>query len=128
MYKRSNRFTSSSASAFSHSARETVGSAPAGAFRRRRRRSTPRFQGQTSWQMSQPYIMSPIPEEYREAIGDLVYGCDLCQAVCPWNRGVERRRRRRNAPAGAEPTVSLAEWLNADAEELVKRFDRLYIP
>ena len=26
-----------------------------------------------------------IPLEFREAIGDLVYGCDICQDVCPWN-------------------------------------------
>jgi len=26
-----------------------------------------------------------IPSEYREAVGDLVYGCDICQDVCPWN-------------------------------------------
>ncbi len=28
----------------------------------------------------------PIPEQYREAIGDRIYGCDDCLAVCPWNR------------------------------------------
>lgn len=27
-----------------------------------------------------------IPEPFREGIGDWVYGCDVCQDVCPWNR------------------------------------------
>jgi epoxyqueuosine reductase len=27
-----------------------------------------------------------ISEEFREAIGNHVYGCDICQDVCPWNR------------------------------------------
>ena len=27
-----------------------------------------------------------IPEEYREALGDRVYGCDECLDVCPWNK------------------------------------------
>jgi epoxyqueuosine reductase len=28
----------------------------------------------------------PIPEEYRGAMGNRIYGCDDCLAVCPWNR------------------------------------------
>jgi epoxyqueuosine reductase len=69
-----------------------------------------------------------IPEEYRAELGAQVYGCDICQDVCPWNRGVERRRAGIEAPDGAEPTVSLLEWLELDGEELVHRYDRLYVP
>jgi epoxyqueuosine reductase len=69
-----------------------------------------------------------IPVEYREEIGPSVYGCDICQDVCPWNRGVEKRRAADPLPAGAEPTVSLVEWLEADGQALVERYDRLYVP
>jgi epoxyqueuosine reductase len=64
----------------------------------------------------------PIPAAYREAMGAQVYGCDICQDVCPWNRGVERRR----GAAGPEPAahVDLVEWLRGD----VGAFDRLYVP
>jgi epoxyqueuosine reductase len=71
---------------------------------------------------------APIPAEYRAELGDTVYGCDICQDVCPWNRGVERRRAGQAPPPGAEPTVDLVAWLEADGEELVRRYDRLYVP
>jgi epoxyqueuosine reductase len=70
-----------------------------------------------------------IPEEYHAELGDTVYGCDVCQDVCPWNRGVEKRRSRLEAPASAStPTVSLREWLERDGDDLVADLTRLYVP
>jgi epoxyqueuosine reductase len=69
----------------------------------------------------------PIPEPYRAPLGGSVYGCDICQDVCPWNRGVERRLAHEALPDGADAAVSLVEWLEAD-RALVERFDRLYVP
>ena len=57
----------------------------------------------------------------------MVYGCDICQEVCPWNRGVEKRRRG-SEPTDARGTVRLADWLARDGDELVAEFDRLYVP
>jgi epoxyqueuosine reductase len=69
-----------------------------------------------------------IPEEYRGELGAQVYGCDICQDVCPWNRGIEKRREAEPLPAEAEPHVSLVEWLEADDDELRDRYERLYFP
>ncbi len=70
----------------------------------------------------------PIPEPYREALGAQVYGCDICQDVCPWNRGTEKRGAENALPDGAEPVVSLVDWLETDEAELRQRYDRLYVP
>ena len=39
-------------------------------------------------------LHGPAPEEMRASIGQHVFGCDICQDVCPWNRG---------APVSDEP-------------------------
>ena len=70
----------------------------------------------------------PPPDEFRAHFGAQVYGCDICQDVCPWNRGVEKRRADEPLPPGAEPHVSLAGWLNAEPDELRRRYARLYVP
>jgi epoxyqueuosine reductase len=69
---------------------------------------------------------APIPDHYRGALGEMVYGCDICQEVCPWNRGIEKRRAGEDACG--EPTVSLTDWLTADDATLAERYDRLYVP
>ena len=43
-----------------------------------------------------------IPEEFREGIGQQVFGCDICQDVCPWNR---------KAPASEKPEFEAREGL-----------------
>ena len=69
-----------------------------------------------------------IPEDVRADVGDQAYGCDICQDVCPWNRGVEKRRSGDALAADATPAVSLVDWLERDGQELVAEFDRLYVP
>jgi len=71
---------------------------------------------------------SAIPAEYREELGAQVYGCDICQDVCPWNRGVEKRRAGTQPPPGATPHVSLVEWLERDGDDVRETYARLYVP
>jgi epoxyqueuosine reductase len=70
----------------------------------------------------------PPPAQYRGELGAQVYGCDICQDVCPWNRGIEKRRAGEPLPDEATPHVSLVEWLRSDPDELRRRFARLYVP
>jgi epoxyqueuosine reductase len=69
-----------------------------------------------------------VPEPYREELGASVYGCDVCQDVCPWNRGIEKRRAGAPPPADAEANVSLVDWLERDASELADEYARLFVP
>jgi epoxyqueuosine reductase len=68
---------------------------------------------------------APIPVDYRAALGAQVYGCDICQDVCPWNRGVEKRRA--DLPA-QDAHVDLVAWLEGDGRALVEEYDRLFVP
>jgi epoxyqueuosine reductase len=69
-----------------------------------------------------------IPEDVMDALEDRVYGCDICQDVCPWNRGVEKRRAGEPLPVDARPVVSLVDWLRREGNELVSEYDRLFVP
>ena len=57
----------------------------------------------------------PIPAEFRRAIGNRIYGCDDCLAVCPWNRFADSARANRNFLPRAELAAPrLAELLALD--------------
>ena len=57
----------------------------------------------------------PIPEEFRAAIGNRIYGCDDCLAVCPWNRFAESAAANRAFLPRAELAAPrLADLLGLD--------------
>ncbi len=56
-----------------------------------------------------------IPEEFREALGNRIYGCDDCLAVCPWNKFADAAHRHiKLAPRQELTTPRLAEFLAFD--------------
>lgn len=69
-----------------------------------------------------------LADELMDALEDRVYGCDICQDVCPWNRGVERRRAALVAPDAPAATVPLRAWLSADGPVLERDVERLFVP
>lgn len=56
----------------------------------------------------------PIPEEFRAAIGNRIYGCDDCLAVCPWNRFAQASRDMAFAPRAELTAPALADLLMLD--------------
>ena len=57
----------------------------------------------------------PIPEEFREALGNRIYGCDDCLAVCPWNKFADTAHRHlKLAPREDLIAPQLAEFLEFD--------------
>jgi epoxyqueuosine reductase len=69
-------------------------------------------------------LKGAIPEPLRGAMGRHVFGCDICQDVCPWNR-----RRRQAGPPPFEPrpgleAPDLAELARLDEESFRARFRR----
>ena len=57
----------------------------------------------------------PIPEEFRAAIGNRIYGCDDCLAVCPWNRFADAARANQAFLPRAELAApALADLLALD--------------
>jgi epoxyqueuosine reductase len=64
----------------------------------------------------------PIPEPLRTGLGDWVFGCDICQEVCPWNRHATGSSEPAFQPRAGETTLSLAELLRLDEPAFRRRF------
>ena len=62
-----------------------------------------------------------IPIEFREAIGNRVFGCDDCQIVCPWNRFAQRSPEAEFAPRHGLDRASIAELLDWDEATFLSR-------
>jgi len=56
----------------------------------------------------------PIPEEFREAMGDRIFGCDDCLDACPWNRFARESRDAQLAPDVRILRTPLREFLALD--------------
>ena len=56
----------------------------------------------------------PIPREFRKAIGNRIYGCDDCLAVCPWNKFAQAGRETKLAAREPLRAPSLADLARLD--------------
>lgn len=67
-----------------------------------------------------------FPVEFRDALGDRIYGCDECQTVCPINRLAERREPPAPAESDGEAEVDLLGLLGSSDADLLERHGRWY--
>ncbi len=63
-----------------------------------------------------------IPEEFRKAIGNRVFGCDDCLAVCPWNSFAETAREAKLAVREALDSPLLRDLVQLDDATFRQRF------
>ena len=64
----------------------------------------------------------PVPEEFRAALGNRIYGCDDCLAVCPWNKFAQEGRDARLAAREGMIAPPLAELATLDDAAFRARF------
>jgi epoxyqueuosine reductase len=64
-----------------------------------------------------------IPVEFREAMGNRIYGCDDCQLVCPWNKYAQLSVEKDFAIRHGLDDVSLVELWSWTEEEWLKRME-----
>jgi epoxyqueuosine reductase len=64
----------------------------------------------------------PVPVDLRPGIGDWIFGCDICQEVCPWNRHAPGSREPAFLPRGDAATLPLAELVRLNEREFRERF------
>jgi epoxyqueuosine reductase len=55
-----------------------------------------------------------IPHEFRKAIGNRIYGCDDCLAVCPWNKFARDASEAKLQARGDLSKPEIADWLKLD--------------
>jgi epoxyqueuosine reductase len=66
----------------------------------------------------------PIPHEFRKAIGNRIYGCDDCLAVCPWNKFAQAGREAKLAARDELRAPALADLARLDDAAFRARFTK----
>ena len=67
-------------------------------------------------------LKGPIPMELRPAIGNRIFGCDDCLAVCPWNRFAQEARMMKSEARADLGAPGLIELLDVDEREFKRKF------
>jgi len=64
----------------------------------------------------------PVPAPLRPGLGDWLFGCDICQEVCPWNRHAPGSQEPAFQPRAGETSLDAVEILALDEAAFRRRF------
>ena len=65
-----------------------------------------------------------VPEEFRAAIGNRIYGCDDCLAVCPWNKFAQKAQQSALLPREDLRSPKLDELIQLDEADFRSFFSK----
>jgi len=65
-----------------------------------------------------------IPENLSRDFDNWIFGCDICQDVCPWNKFKKPTVETRYSPRPGVTDTRLDTWMEIDLEEFRKRFKK----
>jgi epoxyqueuosine reductase len=55
-----------------------------------------------------------LPDQYKGKSSEWIFGCDICQDVCPWNRFSQPHQESSFEPLNSILTFSIQDWINTD--------------
>ena len=67
-------------------------------------------------------LKGSIPHELRPQMGNLIFGCDICQEVCPWNSKAVPTKERSFYPRQGNLAPKLLSLINMTQEQFSRRF------
>ena len=69
--------------------------------------------------MEQKY---PLPEEQKEKFHNYIYGCDICQNCCPWNKKLQPTGETAFYPSEALQHMTKSDWDSLDEDKFKELF------
>ncbi|HYW11779.1 MAG TPA: tRNA epoxyqueuosine(34) reductase QueG [Longimicrobium sp.] len=99
-----------------------VQACPTGALLGRDETGAPRMDARRCISYLTIELRGPIPRDLRPRIGNRVYGCDICQEVCPWNRFASPSSEEAFLAREGLDGPSLIEWMTMTQEQFSARF------
>jgi epoxyqueuosine reductase len=99
-----------------------VTACPTGALLGRDASGAPRMDARRCISYLTIELRGPIPRDLRPLIGNRVYGCDICQEVCPWNSFATPSAEEAFLAREGLDGPSLIEWMTMTQEQFSARF------